>query len=87
MRFLRAIGKPAFVLTDDVVEALIRERVLAVAPKSDADRATVQSAFNIWSRAIGTQSDADQPHSRDELGKAHTRCRLNGIALRPEAAG
>ena len=53
MRFLRAIGKPAFVLTDDIVEGLIRQRVLAVAPKSDADRAAVQTAFNIWSRQSG----------------------------------
>lgn len=53
MRFLRAIGKPAFILTDDVVDALTREKVIAGAPRTRADRAAVQAAFNIWSRQSG----------------------------------
>lgn len=28
MRFLRAIGKPTFILTDDVIDALSREKVI-----------------------------------------------------------
>jgi len=53
MRFLRAIGKPAFILTDYVVNALIRERVIAGAPKTQVDRARVQAAFNIWAQQSG----------------------------------
>ena len=32
MHFLRAIGKPAFVLMPDVVKALIREQVVSKSP-------------------------------------------------------
>lgn len=53
MRFLRAIGKPAFILTDDVVEALIHEKVIARAPRTREDRAAVQAAFNVWTRQSG----------------------------------
>jgi 3-methyladenine DNA glycosylase Tag len=49
MRFLRAIGKPAFVLTPDVVTALVREGVVRRAPGGKQDFAAVQSAFNEWS--------------------------------------
>lgn len=52
-RFLRDIGKPAFVLTPDVVAALIREAVVDKAPTSRADLANVQDAFNTWSRQSG----------------------------------
>jgi 3-methyladenine DNA glycosylase Tag len=53
MRFLRAIGKPAFILTDDVVDALTREKVIARAPRTREDRAAVQAAFNVWARQSG----------------------------------
>lgn len=53
MRFLRAIGKPAFILTDDVVDALTRERVITRAPRTPADQAAVQGAFNIWAQQSG----------------------------------
>jgi 3-methyladenine DNA glycosylase Tag len=53
MRFLRSIGKPAFILTEDVVAALIREGVLSGPPSGKRDLAIVQGAFNQWSAASG----------------------------------
>ncbi len=53
MRFLRSIGKPAFILTKDVVAALVREGVVSRAPGSRRDFATVQQAFNRWSAESG----------------------------------
>jgi hypothetical protein len=54
-RFLRAIGKPAFIATSDVVAALIREGVVDRLPSSKRDLAAVQAAFNQWSN----ESDRD----------------------------
>lgn len=53
MRFLRTLGKPAFILTQDVVTALIREGVLTKAPGGKGDMAKVQRAFNTWSAETG----------------------------------
>lgn len=53
MRFLRSIGKPAFIPTSDVVKALIREGVLASAPSGKRDLQTMQAAFNHWSAQSG----------------------------------
>jgi 3-methyladenine DNA glycosylase Tag len=53
MRFLRSIGKPAFITTKDVVAALIREAVVDKAPSSKRDFAAVQHAFNQWSAESG----------------------------------
>jgi 3-methyladenine DNA glycosylase Tag len=53
MRFLRAIGKPAFITTKDVVAALIREKVIKRAPGGKSDFAAVQAAFNAWSGQSG----------------------------------
>lgn len=53
MRFLRAIGKPAFITSPDMVAALIREKVLTRAPGGKRDLATIQSAFNHWSQESG----------------------------------
>jgi 3-methyladenine DNA glycosylase Tag len=53
MRFLRSIGKPAFVITKDVVAALVREAILERAPGGKRDLATVQLAFNQWSSQSG----------------------------------
>ncbi|AWN54989.1 DNA-3-methyladenine glycosylase I [Methylobacterium sp. 17Sr1-1] len=53
MRVLRAIGKPAFVTTRDVVAALIREGVVARAPSTPRGLALVQRAFNLWSAQSG----------------------------------
>lgn len=52
-RFLRAIGKPAFILRPDVVTALIREGVLKGPPGGKRDLAAVQAAFNRWSAESG----------------------------------
>jgi 3-methyladenine DNA glycosylase Tag len=53
MRFLRAIGKPAFVTSRDVVAALIREGVLTRPPSGKRDLLAVQAACNEWSRQSG----------------------------------
>lgn len=53
MRFLRSIGKPAFIPTRDVVAALIREGVLDREPNGKRDLATMQDAFNRWSAESG----------------------------------
>jgi 3-methyladenine DNA glycosylase Tag len=53
MRFLRSIGKPAFIPTRDVVAALIREGVLDREPSGKRDFAVMQAAFNRWSMGSG----------------------------------
>lgn len=53
MRFLRDIGKPAFIPTPDVVTALIREGVIAKVPGGKKDFAAIQAAFNRWSEESG----------------------------------
>jgi 3-methyladenine DNA glycosylase Tag len=52
-RFLRAIGKPAFIATPDVVAALIREGVIQHPPRGKRDLAAIQAAFNQWSKESG----------------------------------
>jgi len=46
--FLRFEGWDAFILSGDVVKALIREGVVAKNPTSKKDLAAVQAAFNQW---------------------------------------
>lgn len=46
--FLRGMGKDGFVLTRDVVAALIREGVVDKPPTSQRDLNAVQTAFNTW---------------------------------------
>ena len=53
MHFLRAIGKPAFVLMPDVVKALIREQVVSKSPSGKGDFAKIQAALNHWSEQSG----------------------------------
>jgi 3-methyladenine DNA glycosylase Tag len=48
MYFLRFNGWDAFILSPDVVKALIREKVITSAPTSKANMRNVQSAFNKW---------------------------------------
>jgi len=50
MHFLRAIGKPAFILMPDVVKALIREQVVSKSPSGKGDFAKIQVALNDWSK-------------------------------------
>jgi 3-methyladenine DNA glycosylase Tag len=53
MRFLRSIGKPAFITTDAVAAALIREGVLTKPPGGKRDMKTIQDTFNAWSIESG----------------------------------
>jgi hypothetical protein len=53
MRFLRSIGKPAFIPTPDLVAALTRERVIDRAPSSKRNFLAIQAAFNLWSSEAG----------------------------------
>ena len=46
--FLRFEGWDAFILSGDVVKALIREGVVSKEPTSKKDLAAVQAAFNTW---------------------------------------
>jgi 3-methyladenine DNA glycosylase Tag len=52
-RFLRAIGKPAFIASPDMVAALVREGVIKRRPGGTRDLAAVQAAFNRWSAESG----------------------------------
>jgi 3-methyladenine DNA glycosylase Tag len=51
--FLRFEGWDAFILSTDVVKALIREGVVSKAPTSRKDLAAVQAAFNAWREESG----------------------------------
>ena len=53
MRFLRAIGKAAFIPTPDVVTALVREGVIDRTPTSKGDLKAIQAACNAWSDQSG----------------------------------
>jgi 3-methyladenine DNA glycosylase Tag len=50
MYFLRFNGWDSFILSPDVVKALIREGVVTKAPTSKADMRAVQDAFNAWTK-------------------------------------
>lgn len=52
-RFLRAIGKPAFIATPDMTAALIRDGVLDRPPSGKRDLAAIQAAFNQWASESG----------------------------------
>ena len=82
MRFLRAIGKPAFVTSPDMIAALIREGVIEKSPASKRDFERIQVAFNKWSEksgrdlteisrvlAMSTENKTDSPkvEGRDRL--------------------
>ncbi len=51
--FLRMVGKDTFVLTGDVVAALIAQGIIDKKPTSQADLQQVQSAFNQWQAQSG----------------------------------
>lgn len=59
--FLRFSGVDSFILSKDVVRALIRDGVVDKAPTSKRDLATVQEAFNHW-RETG-------PYSFNEISR------------------
>ncbi len=52
-RVIRALGKPAYVLSDSVVAALIEQGVVTTFPTSKRDLAAVQKAFNDWAAESG----------------------------------
>ena len=54
-RFLRMAGKDTFVLSDDVVAALVAQKIVIKRPTSQRDLAVVQEAFNTW------QAQSDRP--------------------------
>ena len=51
--FLRFMGKDSFILSRDVVAALLREGVVSTEPKSQRDLKRVQEAFNHWHQESG----------------------------------
>ncbi|MBT5435691.1 MAG: DNA-3-methyladenine glycosylase I, partial [Rhodospirillaceae bacterium] len=51
--FLRMISKDTFVLTGDVVQGLIDNKVVAKKPTTKPDRKKVQDAFNGWAAETG----------------------------------
>jgi len=52
-RFLRAIGKPAFITSPDMVTALVGEGVIDRPSTGKRDLAAIQNAFNHWSEESG----------------------------------
>ncbi len=52
-RFLRMAGKDTFVLSDDVVAALVAQGIVTKRPTSQRDLALVQEAFNRWQAQSG----------------------------------
>jgi len=61
MYFLRFNGWDAFILSPDVIKALIREKVIAKAPSAKAEMQNVQAAFNQWTLESGlSQQDVSR---------------------------
>jgi 3-methyladenine DNA glycosylase Tag len=61
MYFLRFNGWDAFILSADVIKALIREGVIGKPPTSKADLRAVQDAFNGWTKESGrSQSEVSR---------------------------
>ena len=52
-RFLRMAGKDTFVLSNDVVAALVAQDIVTKNPTSQRDLAAVQDAFNVWHQQSG----------------------------------
>ncbi len=57
-RFLRAMGKPTFVLTQDVVRALVEHGVVEKKPTSKKALQAAQEAFDNWSAESGRDHSA-----------------------------
>ncbi len=51
--FLRRMGKDSFILSRDVVAALMRDQIVSKVPSSQRDMAAVQEAFNVWHQQSG----------------------------------
>ncbi|MFF7709590.1 DNA-3-methyladenine glycosylase I [Pseudomonas sp. NPDC007930] len=65
-RFLRMVGKDTFILSDDVVAALVAQGVVNKRPTSQKDLALVQAAFNHW------QAQSGRPLCQLSVMLAHT---------------
>lgn len=52
-RFLRMVGKDTFILTNDVVAALIYDQIIDKKPSSQRALAEVQKVFNGWQQETG----------------------------------
>ncbi len=52
-RFLRMVGRDSYILTDDVVAALISQEILDKKPTSQRDILLAQAAFNQWQQESG----------------------------------
>ena len=70
-RFLRAIGKPSFIASPDMVAALIREGVLEKPPGGKRDLAAIQAAFNQWSEESGRDLTAISRTLAMSIGDRH----------------
>ena len=57
-RVCRAVGKPSFIFSPDVVARLIAEGVVDKEPSSKRELAAVQAAFNEWSAQSGRSLSA-----------------------------
>ncbi len=51
--FLRMTGKDTFLLTGDVIKALVDAGIVTKKPTTKGDRAAVQAAFNAWATETG----------------------------------
>ncbi len=51
--FLRQVGKDSFILTPDVVRALVGAGIVSKAPTSKRDLSATQAAFNAWRAETG----------------------------------
>lgn len=57
-RVCRAVGKPSFIFSTDVVARLIAEGIVDKEPSSKREMAAVQAAFNEWSDQSGRSLSA-----------------------------
>ncbi len=53
MRFFRWMGRPSFITTRDVNEALVQAGVIDKPPSGRKDFQAVQDAFNAWAKESG----------------------------------
>ncbi|MEM6704647.1 MAG: DNA-3-methyladenine glycosylase I [Acidobacteriota bacterium] len=51
--FLRTVGKDTFILSNDIVDYLVNEGIVAKNPTGKADLYRVQEAFNSWAEESG----------------------------------
>lgn len=74
-RFLRGIGKPAFIASPDVIAALVREGVLERPSAGKKALQKMQAAFNAWSAESGYDLTALSRILAMSTGKLPTKAR------------